>query len=767
MNKSWVSVSLLFALLAGAVNAAQPSLAETLDRIPEVRILKGDSRTAYRDPAIWFEDGTYHLFFTLVETEADGAVFSYVAKVESRDLIHWTTPRKLTPRDGMKDYSSPGNVVVDGEERVLCFQSYPRPGNRDDGVVRYANQTARLYTMRSRDLREWSAPELIRVKGPEVAEADMGRMIDPYLLRDRQGMWWCFYKQRGASISRSTDLRNWTPVGRTEAGENVCVLDAGDRYVMFHSPTNGVGRKVSTDLVHWQDEGGVETLGQAQWQWAAGRLTAGAVLDARKIPGVGKYLLFFHGSGPRSEREGDFDRNASIGLAWSDDLVNWSWPGKAQPSGPAATIENSPLFEKRIDRSSGVVSYILKPGRFAFSQQSLYFISISMTDDARFILFHAQGPEGEIVGKSPGKGKKAKVRKVDNSKKLMVVDVARGTAYSAAPPEMGDDARQWLDVKTGDVYWLDPAAFYKFNLADPTGTNRKLFDLPANYLALGKVKRVCMHLTLSPDCRTAFLDTVIDNPRKWVQGAIDLDTGTFAKWSETWYELAHGQINPANPKLGLVALQPQGDKTKAKEIPPDAEYLVHDFGCRRPGKRCYRIHVVAPGKEVDHIMTPEGVHATHEIWSKDGKWIYWCDNGKGPLGGVWRQSLATRKSERVVPYHAQHSMPSADNRYVVYDSNVGGWRGCPWRVEFFDTVTGRRSIIHSEMAALRPREAPSVRHPDPHPQFVANDRYIVCTYNNADGHMDLSITPVAQLVSVKSGNENALNTGMEMRQTKE
>ena len=301
--------------------------AHGLSCIPDVRILKGDDRTAYRDPAVWYENGTFHLFFTLVETESDKSVFSYVAMVESQDLVHWTTPRKLTLRDGMKDYSSPGNVVADGADRILCFQSYPRPGNRDDGVVRYANQTARLFTMRSRDLRSWSAPRLIKVKGPAVTEQDMGRMIDPYLLRDRQGSWWCFYKQRGASIARSDDLENWTPVGRTDAGENVCVLETDGRYVMFHSPRNGIGRKTSTDLLHWTDEPGLITLGQKEWSWAAGRLTAGAVLDGRRIPGVGKYLLFFHGSGPRRESEGDFDRNASIGLAWSDDLENWSWPG--------------------------------------------------------------------------------------------------------------------------------------------------------------------------------------------------------------------------------------------------------------------------------------------------------------------------------------------------------------------------------------------------------------------------------------------------------
>lgn len=125
------------------------------------RIFCGDDRTAYRDPAALYADGEFHLFFTLVETEPDGLVHSYVATSRSSDLRTWSAPRKLTPKSD-RDYSSPGNAVRDGDEWVLCFQSYPRPGNRDDGKVRYGDETARLYTMRSRDLVKWSDPELLR-----------------------------------------------------------------------------------------------------------------------------------------------------------------------------------------------------------------------------------------------------------------------------------------------------------------------------------------------------------------------------------------------------------------------------------------------------------------------------------------------------------------------------------------------------------------------------------------------------------------------------
>ena len=287
------------------------------------RIFCGDARRAYRDPAAVVHRGVTHLYFTLVETEDDTSVHSYVAHSESRDLKSWSAPEKLTPRCD-RDYSSPGNVVRDGDEWVLCFQSYPRPGNRDDGRVRYADATARLFTMRSRDLARWSRLELLKVKGPDVAEADMGRMIDPYLLR-ADGEWLCFYKQNGASFSCSGDLRTWKPLGRTDAGENVCVVRDGSRYLMMHSPANGMRLKESSDCRTWKDLPGEIVLGQRTWPWARGRLTAGFLLDARKVAGIGKWVLFFHGSGPKAESEGDFDRNASIGLAVSDDFTAWTW----------------------------------------------------------------------------------------------------------------------------------------------------------------------------------------------------------------------------------------------------------------------------------------------------------------------------------------------------------------------------------------------------------------------------------------------------------
>jgi len=294
-------------------------------------LLEGDDNNAYRDPAVLYHDGVFHLFCTWVQTDPDGRIYSYTVQTESSDFCSWTEPRIITPKGQLLNYSSPGNVVRFQDEWILCLQTYPRPGYKRGGKLLWADQTARLFVMRSKDLKNWSEPELLRVKGQDVSEADMGRMIDPYLLQDKDdpGKWWCFFKQNGVSYSWSRDLRNWTYAGHTQSGENVCVLVEGGEYVLFHSPHNGIGILRTKDLKTWKQEGQLITLGQENWPWAENRLTAGFVLDLRTEPGVEGYLLFFHGGGPgKTKTQDNVDAHCSIGIAWSCDLVRWEWPGK-------------------------------------------------------------------------------------------------------------------------------------------------------------------------------------------------------------------------------------------------------------------------------------------------------------------------------------------------------------------------------------------------------------------------------------------------------
>ena len=284
-------------------------------------LIRGDAVSAYRDPAAVIEGGICHLFFTYVDNRPGGP-WLYLAEKKSRNLENWSDIRILTPRDKSLNYSSPGNIVRDGNDWVICFQTYCRENGE-----KYGNSRCRLYTMRSLDLNTWSEPELLRVKGNDVKPQDMGRMIDPYLLR-AGNEWWCFYKQNGVSFSRSPDLATWTYMGHAQAGENACVVAYNGGYRMFSSPENGIRVMDSRDLVNWRQSMDDLTLGQAEWDWAKGRLTAGFVMENEKGFGnLPHWIMFFHAS--RYPETIEFDSYASIAIVYSDDLMTWHWPRKA------------------------------------------------------------------------------------------------------------------------------------------------------------------------------------------------------------------------------------------------------------------------------------------------------------------------------------------------------------------------------------------------------------------------------------------------------
>ncbi|QYR20887.1 hypothetical protein KZ483_24550 [Paenibacillus sp. sptzw28] len=171
----------------------------------------------------------------------------------------------------------------------------------------------------SRDLLNWSKPVLLTKRDRSMNFSSPGNVV---CFKDRWVM--CLQKQNGVSSSFSYNLKHWTYYGSESAGENVCILNVRDQYVMFHSPENGIGIMKSPDLKSWTHEDIVLTLGQQEWDWAKGRITAGFVLDCREVPGIGKFLMFFHGTGPEDERV-IFDTRACIGIAWSDDLLSWDW----------------------------------------------------------------------------------------------------------------------------------------------------------------------------------------------------------------------------------------------------------------------------------------------------------------------------------------------------------------------------------------------------------------------------------------------------------
>ena len=142
------------------------------------------------------------------------------------------------------------------------------------------------------------------------------------------------------------------------------------------------------------------------------------------------------------------------------------------------------------------------------------------------------------------------------------------------------------------------------------------------------------------------------------------------------------------------------------------------------------------------MIAPEiNGYATHECWSEDGKGFYYCSKG------VQYHDLDSGRQRTLVPMMAAHANISSDNSYAAFDYSVGKWyRGCAWSVGFYNIKTGKGFYFYPELAAYNTEEEPSRLHPDPHPQFVCRDKYIISTVHLGSGRMSLSVTPVDQLI---------------------
>lgn len=385
------------------------------------------------------------------------------------------------------------------------------------------------------------------------------------------------------------------------------------------------------------------------------------------------------------------------------------------------TPEESKLFAKYVDPSSGVTSWMLNPGMIDENQQSIYFTSKSMTDDGRFLVLDVSQNEFRTDRKRRYGGKRK-----------AVVDLATDTWTRL---DELDGAIPFLDVATDSLYYVrkggKPAICRRDLLVDPL---KEIEIVPIPYeLAKGRsVAYYCTHLTLTKDRKRAFLESKLgkDKDAAYVQGCVNLETGAYEPWGTTDFFCNHGQINPSRDDIALCAWECCWEE-------PGKAY-------RKKTGWYPRMWLVYPDGRRELVPARERNSASHEVWDDDGSGFSWCG------GGVYHHDLATGKQECWCPIKgARHNTLSPDKRYVTYDEAPGRWwRGCPWRVGFWNRETKKNVWVYDTRPALCPEKNQSRLHPDPHPHFVCKGRYVVSTINSADGHMDLLVTPVAPLVEM-------------------
>ncbi len=417
----------------------------------------------------------------------------------------------------------------------------------------------------------------------------------------------------------------------------------------------------------------------------------------------------------------------------------------AAASATAKTPAESKLFERWVDPSSGVVSYLLKDELAGkWNQQAFYFVTKSMSDDGRFLLFNVSDDE--------------RVHPVTNC-----IDCAQTKAFADLETgevhllEGTDGGIPYFDTETARLYYvrrdktrsvviggkeagfragpLIPAVFMRDLRSDPF-REVKLCDIPAEVrhgVPPEGILDYYTHLTLTKDRRKAFL-AVKGNVdfKNWsgvyCHGLLDLETGKWEEWGTSDYYFNHDQICPSDDTMALGANDGCWSILLPGEIYPRLRLKFSSGGERMipPAFRNY---------------------ATHEVWNPQGTGFTYGSHNCSFY------EIKTGRYEVLCPLRCAHPSVSEDrgNRYVLVDAAGGDdwWRGCPWRVGLWDRYTGRYVDIFSrsgELCPCEPSKKQSLLHPDAHPCFNCHDKYVVSTYNKpGESRMAVMVTPTEPL----------------------
>lgn len=407
----------------------------------------------------------------------------------------------------------------------------------------------------------------------------------------------------------------------------------------------------------------------------------------------------------------------------------------------------SSLFVRHVDPDSKVVSWMLKPGLAGHNQQSLYFTVNSMTEDGRFIVFDVSDDEfAEGFTRDRSIAMVFRRRKAVADLKTDRVFVLGGAFKGMSP---------FLDAKTAQLYVIDYEGVHRRDLAGDPQKDVLVCPLPAELRSSTPSPQevLATHLTLTPDRRAAYLDLRSSTgPSR--PGLLDFATGRFTEWRSLGFHANHGQISPVNARESIGAwercwflnfdelTEDQRKTAQAREPRPFATETRRRFDAPYP--RVW--HFTADG-QARMISARVNNYATHENFTRDGRGVTMCCcRDVYHASGFTLHDLATDIQRDIVPYFVQHANLSPDGRHAAYDVEVGAWwRGCPWRVGFWDRSRHRGIWIHTSLPEYARQDRTSVLHPDPHPSFSPDGKYVVCTMFTPDRRMNISVTEVAEL----------------------
>ena len=367
--------------------------------------------------------------------------------------------------------------------------------------------------------------------------------------------------------------------------------------------------------------------------------------------------------------------------------------------------EESGLFEKWQDPTSGVTSWILKE-RIAPVQQSFYFTNPSMSADGRYLWFYCAFPPAGDAG---------------DGRTMAVVDFAEDRV-TYCPETMFSDASPYVDPDTGDVYWC--SGFSVYRRSPDADAKAELVNSIPEEVHKGRIfgGGLATHLTRSVDGREFLMDSNFG--REWIVGSLPLDGGDFQVWQTFDRCFNHAQFSPIDPDFALIA-----------------QDRWVDVATGEGGDYFNRIWTIRRGEEAKPVYPEENQYG-HEFWDKDGKHIWYVDYGDC----TYRVRLSDSKTEKVWARGNCHTDCSSGSRYMVGDIDTYAWsdRGC--KVGFYNRDTGREVNVVSDLPCW---SLGLQYHIHPHPQFCAGDEFVVYT-TTVNGPGDVAFCRTSELVDATS-----------------
>ena len=293
---------------------------------------------------------------------------------------------------------------------------------------------------------------------------------------------------------------------------------------------------------------------------------------------------------------------------------NQDKPQTEEPSKTPDEIFASDFFQRFEDPVSGVVSYYLKSEAIGKdNSQSVYFQGCEFSNDERFLFCMCSTNE-------------TKVREglATQERYCLILDLKTRRTYQFPK----SDNYPWLDPETDQLYYCvrakdqGSAQFYRRDLLKAPLKDVTLAAFPKAIIPEGSprpISRTLNHITLTTDRKKVFIDCwVKDVNRKdyFIWGLLNLYTGEWDQWGVSETEnVTHGQMNPKHDDEALCAIDGWDDSQK----------VHHSLG-KDPDGTTRRLQYVKRDF-MKTIMPSDENGATHEGWTADGNWVYFCGHG--------------------------------------------------------------------------------------------------------------------------------------------